>query len=214
MSPVAGRDVHASGKRHGKMGEIPANAAAFLVTFRRGAVSPGMVVAEFNAVVGVVADRLRPLPAALDAAEERPSQIRKLLGVAVATCQQEGEGVARQRRSVPLMRGRANLIRQAAILDDELAADFEQSRRCDEAGTDVAIRIEVVPRVHGRRKLHRLIAENVPVSRGVGGQHEHHGNRVWTLKGDVVACPNFHKNLMILLRGESANSEVRSEEKF
>src|ERR1700723_880579 len=110
------------------------------------------------------------------------------------------------------MRGRANLIRQAAILDNELAADFEQSRRCDEAGTDVAIRIEVVPRVHGGRKMYCLFPLNVAVSRGVGGQHEHHGNRVWTLKGDVVACPNFHKNLLILLLGESANNEVRSEQ--
>ena len=73
------------------MGEIPANAAAFLVTFRCGAVCPGMVVAEFNAVVGVVADRLRPLPASLDAAEERPGEVRKLLSVAVATCQQKRE---------------------------------------------------------------------------------------------------------------------------
>jgi hypothetical protein len=31
------------------------------------------------------------------------------------------------------------------------------------------------------------------------------------LKGDVVACPNFHKNLLIWLRLESANREVRSE---
>src|ERR1700761_3773826 len=162
---VAGRDVHASGKRHGKMGEIPADAAPFLVALRRGAVPPGMVVAEFNAVVGVVADRLRPLPASLDAAEERPGQVRKLLGVAVATCQQKWEDVTRQRRYVPLMRGRAHLIRQAAILDDELAADFEQSRRCDETGADVAIRIEEVPRVHGRRTLHGLIAENVAVAR-------------------------------------------------
>src|ERR1700730_1554462 len=62
---VAGRDVHASGKRHGKMGEIRADAAAFLVALRRGAVPPGMVVAEFNAVVGVVADGLGPGTASL-----------------------------------------------------------------------------------------------------------------------------------------------------
>ena len=51
---VAGRDVHASGKRHGKMGEIPA---------------------------GVVADRLRPLPAALDTAEELPGEVFKSFSV-------------------------------------------------------------------------------------------------------------------------------------
>ena len=57
------------------MGEVPANAAAFLVALRGGAVPAGMVVAEFNAVVGVIADRLRPLPASLDASEERPGQV-------------------------------------------------------------------------------------------------------------------------------------------
>src|ERR1700721_1511584 len=108
---------------------------ALLVAFRRGAVPPGMVVAELAAVEGVVAGRLRPLPASLDAAEERPGQVRKLLGVAVATGQQEREDVSRQCRHVRLLRGRANLIRQTAILDDELAADLEQSQRGDEAFT-------------------------------------------------------------------------------
>src|SRR5258708_30028513 len=71
---VAGRDVHATGQRRGKMGEVPADAAAFLMTLRRGAVPPRVVVAEFDAVGGVVADRLRSLPSASDAAEERPGE--------------------------------------------------------------------------------------------------------------------------------------------
>jgi len=40
------------------------------------------------------------------------------------------------------LRGRAHLIREAAGLDDKLAADFEQSRRGDQPGADVAIRIK------------------------------------------------------------------------
>jgi hypothetical protein len=82
---VPRRDIHASGKRHGKMGEVPADAATFLVSLRGRAVSPGVMVAELNAVVSVVTNRLRSLPAALDAAEERPRKGGELFGVAIAT---------------------------------------------------------------------------------------------------------------------------------
>jgi len=57
------------------------------------------------------------------------------------------------------------------------------------------LRIEKVPRLHAGRKVHRLVA-NVAVARWVRGEHKHHRNRVGTLKSDVVACPNFHKNLL------------------
>ena len=69
---VPRRDVHAAGKRDGKVGEIPADTAAFLMTLRGGAVPPCVVVAELHTVVGVVTDRLRSLPTSLDAAKERP----------------------------------------------------------------------------------------------------------------------------------------------
>jgi hypothetical protein len=70
---VAGRDVHATGQRHSKMGEVPADAAAFLMTLRRGAVPARVMVAEFDAVVGVVTDRLRSLPTALESYNPRRS---------------------------------------------------------------------------------------------------------------------------------------------
>src|ERR1700736_318423 len=67
-SAVPGRNVHASGKCYGKMSEITTDATPFFMPFRGGAVRPRMMVAEFDAVMSVLADRLRPLPAALDAA--------------------------------------------------------------------------------------------------------------------------------------------------
>jgi hypothetical protein len=76
---LAGRNVHATGQRHSKMGEVPADAAAFLMSLRCGAVPSRVMVAEFDAVVGAVTDRLRSLPATLDTAKERPGQVRKPL---------------------------------------------------------------------------------------------------------------------------------------
>src|ERR1700675_1471123 len=101
---VPRRDVHASGKRDGKMREVPADAATFFVAFRGGPVSPRVMVAELDALVSVVADRLRPLPAALNAAKERPCQGRQLFGVAVATSHKEGKKVTGQFGYVPLLR--------------------------------------------------------------------------------------------------------------
>src|ERR1700743_2801871 len=79
---VAGRDVHASGKRHGQMGEVPADAATFLMALRGGTGAPRVMVAEVDAVMGIVTDCLRSLPASLDGTEERPGQVREFFGVA------------------------------------------------------------------------------------------------------------------------------------
>ena len=82
---VARRDVHASGKRYCEMSEIPTYTAPFLVTLGGAAVTSCMMVTEFNAVVGVIANSLRSLPSPLDTSKERPREIRELFSVAVAT---------------------------------------------------------------------------------------------------------------------------------
>jgi len=66
---VPRRNVHASGKRNCEMSEVPANTPPFLVTLGRGAVTAGMAIAELNAVVCVIANSLRALPAPLDTSE-------------------------------------------------------------------------------------------------------------------------------------------------
>lgn len=84
---IPGWDVHAPGKRNREMSEVPANATTFLVPLKGRAVTSRVMVAEFNTVVSVVANRLRTLPAALDASKERPGKVRELFGVAVSTRQ-------------------------------------------------------------------------------------------------------------------------------
>jgi hypothetical protein len=94
-----------------------------------------------------------------------------------------------------LLRCWTDLVWKPAVLDNKVAANFKQSRRGNKPGADVAVRIEEVPRVHARRKTHRLISKDVPIAGGMGGEHEHHWNCARTSKSDVIACPDFHKDL-------------------
>jgi hypothetical protein len=84
----------------------------------------------------------------------------------------------------------------AVVLDNEVTTNFEQAWRGDKSCADIAVRIEIIPCVYTRREMHRLIAENITIARGMGGEHQHHRNRMRALKCDVVACPDLHKNLL------------------
>jgi hypothetical protein len=85
---IAGGNVHAAAQRHGEMSKIPADADALGMSFGSHAVAARVVVAEFNVVMHVVADRLHALPAAIDTAEQRPREVGKFLRVAVAAPQE------------------------------------------------------------------------------------------------------------------------------
>src|ERR1700753_2032531 len=134
---VPRRNVHAPGKGHGEMGEIPANAAPFLMCLRSRAIPPCMMVSEFDASVRVVTYRLRTPPAASNATKERPRQVREFFSIAIPTCEQEGHRAAGQRASFPLLGRRTSLIRQAAVLYQELAPDLKQAGWRDKPGANV-----------------------------------------------------------------------------
>ena len=101
---VAGGNIHAAAERHSEMGKVPADADALGMSFGRSAVAPGVMVAEFDMVMHVVANRLNALPAAIDAAEPRPSKVGKFLGIAVAASQQIHQCVVGQSSYIPLCR--------------------------------------------------------------------------------------------------------------
>src|SRR5262245_61125280 len=63
---IARRDIHAAAQRHCKMGEVAADATALGMALGGGAIAARMVIAEFEMVVHVIADRLHLLPAALN----------------------------------------------------------------------------------------------------------------------------------------------------
>ena len=78
------------------MGKISTNADLFGVSLGRGAITTRVLISEFYVVMDVIANRLNALPAAGDVAEQPPSLIRELLGVAVTTAIQKWEHVVRQ----------------------------------------------------------------------------------------------------------------------
>ena len=88
-SAVAGGNVHAAAQGHSEMGKVPADADALGMSFGRSAVAPGVVVAKFDEVMHVVADRLHALLAAIDAAEPRPCEVGKFFRIAVTAPQQK-----------------------------------------------------------------------------------------------------------------------------
>lgn len=71
------RDVHASGRCNCEMGEVPAYAATFVMPLGSGTDTTRML-AEINTIMSVIANRLRPLPAAPNASKERPCKVREL----------------------------------------------------------------------------------------------------------------------------------------
>ena len=93
---IARRNVHAAAERNGQMGEVAADAELLVVAFGRRAVTACMVVAELNAVMHIIADRLYTLPAARDRPEQRPGEIGQLLGVAIAAAVEERQDLVRQ----------------------------------------------------------------------------------------------------------------------
>jgi hypothetical protein len=54
---VPRRDVHASGQGHRQVSEVPANAAALLVSLRGRTITSRVMIAEFDAVVSLPAAR-------------------------------------------------------------------------------------------------------------------------------------------------------------
>ena len=84
-------------KVDGEMGEVAADAACAPCRPSQAVrVGAGVLVAEGDAVVDVVADRLDPRPARRRIAEQRPGGVREPVGVAVAAAQQEDEHVVGQ----------------------------------------------------------------------------------------------------------------------
>ena len=69
---VARRDVHAAAQRDREVGEVAADAAPLGMRIPGGLGRAGMLVAEFDAIMDVIADRLHQRPALRNLPEQRP----------------------------------------------------------------------------------------------------------------------------------------------
>src|SRR5687768_11509054 len=81
---VACRNIHATAKRDGKVREIPADAQTLVVSVPCRSRGAGVLVSEDKPLVNVITDRLNTRPSWLRRGEQRPSQIRQAIGIAIA----------------------------------------------------------------------------------------------------------------------------------
>ena len=190
---IASGDVHAAAQGDGKMRKVTAHADTLLMSFGGGAVAAGMVVAELNAVIDVVADRLHALPATGDRTEERPSEIGQFLGIAVSAPVKERKDVVRKIVHFPLTRIRCNLVRQPAILDQKVIAYFDAAGRCYEPGPHIAEEVNAVARRDGGRKLNPVQTQQIVLTGGMNRQQQYHRHVLMTFESDFVPGPDFQR---------------------
>jgi hypothetical protein len=185
-------DIHAPAQCHSKMREVATDANALFVAFRRGSIATRVLIAEANSVMGVVANCLHPLPPRGHAAKQRPGKIRQFLGVAIATAQQIDQHVIRQLTYFDLSRVRRYLIGKAAIRNQKLVSDLEQSGWSHDPRAGIAEHVDIVARRDVRGKLNSVFAQQIAHPRRLNAEHQDHRGFLKALKGDVKSGTNFH----------------------
>ena len=128
------------------MGEVPADTDPFLVAFGRRAIASGVVISKLDSLVNIVANGLNALPPTPDAAEQLPSEIVQLFGVAITAGKQVDQGFTRKRVDVVLLRPGNVVIGRSTIGNNEAITNFEEAGRGDQPCADVAETVQVVTR--------------------------------------------------------------------
>src|ERR1700761_8738046 len=128
------------------MREIAAHAALLAMAFGCRAIAARMMVTKLDALMGVVTNGLGSLPSVRNPTKQRPSKIRQLLCVAIAARQEERQCSIRKCRHIPLPCIRTYDVRQPAIVNNKLVADFKQSRRRHKPCANIAKRVKIIPR--------------------------------------------------------------------
>lgn len=93
---IACGDVHAATKGDGQMDEVPAEADLLLMSLRRGPRGPREAIAEGQAIVNAVHDRLHPRPAGRHLPEQLPARTHQLVGFAISAAQQIAQDIVRK----------------------------------------------------------------------------------------------------------------------
>ena len=93
---VSRRNVHAAAQRDREVSEVPAHAASLGMGIPRRLCRAGMGVAEGDAIVDIVADRLHQRPTLRNLREQGPRRIRQAIGLAVAAAEQIDQHLHRQ----------------------------------------------------------------------------------------------------------------------
>src|SRR6202034_741634 len=131
---IAGGNVHAAAERNGEMGEVAADAYAFLHGIARAAGRARIRVAEADFRVNEIADRLHNSRAAGQVSEPRPGEIGELVAVAIPAREQEQQHVVGKVGDGRRLHIWRRLVGLARVVNDEAI------RECDNAGGNLDAR--------------------------------------------------------------------------
>ena len=140
---IARRNVHAAAQGDSQMREVATYPATLGVAGESRAGWVGVVVAELDVVVHIVADRLHPGPAFRRIAEQRPRKLRELVCFTIPAAKQIQQRVLRQILDGMLWRIGNDCVRCAGVADDESRRDAQDSGGCQNAMADVAEAVTV-----------------------------------------------------------------------
>ena len=189
---VAGRDVHAAAQGDGEVRKVAAHAAPLVVAVERRARRRGMLVAEGEVLVDVVADGLHAAPALRRVGKQRPGRVHHLVGVAVAAAHQVHHHVVGQGLDGQLLGIRLDDVGRAGVADDEVGGDDDAPGRRDDAGDDVAEHVAIVARLDVGLVQQRVRRDEIGRPRRMHAEHQQHRRRPRTVVGDFEASADLH----------------------
>ena len=119
-SAIARRYIHAAAQCDRQMSEVTADAALLAVGSPCGFGRARMLVAEFDPIMDVIADRLHERPAFRNAPKQGPRFVRQAIGLAVPAAKQIDQNVHRQIFQRVLVGLRRSHVRLPAVSDQKV----------------------------------------------------------------------------------------------
>ena len=180
------------------MGEVAANAAPFAVRIPGGFGRAGVLVAEGDAVVDVIADRLDQRPSLGDFAELRPRDLDEAIGFAITAAHEIDQRLDRQLLQRMLLGVRRDLVRRSGVPDQKVRGQREPAFWGVDHVAGVAEAVAIPVGGNERIEPHPIRREQVGNARGMHAQRQDHGRRLRTFVGNFVAGANLHHKTLRL----------------
>ena len=160
------------------MGEVPAHASPLRECVRCRPRGIGVRVAEADALVDEIADRLNALPPRRDAAEHAPRDIRQLVGLAIAAAEEIDQHVVGKLGHGDFAGRGVDRIGEAEVAGDAVSRDRRLAGRRHEAAAHVAEAVKIAAHLRGVRADRELVlAHDVGAALGVNVEDTHDGRR-------------------------------------
>ena len=106
------------------MGEISTDPLALAIRLQCGSRKPRVLVAELDVLVDEITDGLDATPAGGRLVEQRPSRLRKAVGLAVATPQQVHQSLFGQVLDRVLLRPLFDSVGRPRVADDRISPEM------------------------------------------------------------------------------------------